>query len=126
MGAGVLSRVEAARPPCVLFGDGLGAVVLRRSESPGARIGARRRRTRRGDPDDSGGGSAEPASHASVDANDHVIVMLERSRVFKRAVVEMAGACRRSLEKSGFGPEDVDLLIPHQANARIMIAVAEA
>src|SRR5678815_2714453 len=45
--------------------------------------------------------------------------------VFKRAVVEMASACRQLLEKSGFAPEDVDLLIPHQANARIMIAVAE-
>jgi 3-oxoacyl-[acyl-carrier-protein] synthase-3 len=45
--------------------------------------------------------------------------------VFKRAVVEMANACRQLLEKSGLTPEDVDLLIPHQANARIMVAVAE-
>jgi 3-oxoacyl-[acyl-carrier-protein] synthase-3 len=45
--------------------------------------------------------------------------------VFKRAVTEMAGACRELLEKSGFEPDDVDLLIPHQANSRIMVAVAE-
>jgi 3-oxoacyl-[acyl-carrier-protein] synthase-3 len=37
----------------------------------------------------------------------------------------MSNACRQLLEKSGFTPDDVDLLIPHQANARIMIAVAE-
>jgi 3-oxoacyl-[acyl-carrier-protein] synthase-3 len=45
--------------------------------------------------------------------------------VFKRAVTEMAAACRELLEKSGYTPDDVDLLIPHQANARIMAAVAE-
>jgi 3-oxoacyl-[acyl-carrier-protein] synthase-3 len=45
--------------------------------------------------------------------------------VFKRAVTEMAGACRDLLEKSEHTPADVDLLIPHQANARIMVAVAE-
>jgi 3-oxoacyl-[acyl-carrier-protein] synthase-3 len=37
----------------------------------------------------------------------------------------MAGACRELLDKNGFTSDDVDLLIPHQANARIMIAVAE-
>ncbi len=45
--------------------------------------------------------------------------------VFKRAVTEMAAACRQVLEKNGHTAEDVDLLIPHQANARIMVAVAE-
>jgi 3-oxoacyl-[acyl-carrier-protein] synthase-3 len=45
--------------------------------------------------------------------------------VFKRAVVEMSAACSELLEKSGFTADDVNLLIPHQANARIMIAVAE-
>jgi 3-oxoacyl-[acyl-carrier-protein] synthase-3 len=45
--------------------------------------------------------------------------------VFKRAVVEMAAACRQLLEKSGHTADDVDVLIPHQANARIMTAVAE-
>ena len=60
-----------------------------------------------------------------MDANDHAIQMPNGREVFKRAVVEMSNACRQLLEKSGFGPDDVDLLIPHQANARIMIAVAE-
>jgi 3-oxoacyl-[acyl-carrier-protein] synthase-3 len=45
--------------------------------------------------------------------------------VFKRAVTEMAASCREVLEKNGHTTEEVDLLIPHQANARIMAAVAD-
>jgi 3-oxoacyl-[acyl-carrier-protein] synthase-3 len=71
------------------------------------------------------GGSARPASHETVDARDHSIRMPNGREVFKRAVVEMTNACRELLEKSGYTPEDVDVLIPHQANARILIAVAE-
>ncbi|MEX2406522.1 MAG: 3-oxoacyl-[acyl-carrier-protein] synthase III C-terminal domain-containing protein, partial [Actinomycetota bacterium] len=56
---------------------------------------------------------------------DHSIRMPNGREVFKRAVVEMTNACRQLLEKSGYTPEDVDVLIPHQANARILIAVAE-
>jgi len=128
MGAEVLSRVMNFhdRTTCVLFGDGAGAVVLRRSEEPGVLGSVLGADGRAAEiliiP---GGGSAEPASHDSVDKNDHAIQMPNGREVFKRAVVEMSNACRQLLEKSGFGPEDVDLLIPHQANARIMIAVAE-
>jgi 3-oxoacyl-[acyl-carrier-protein] synthase-3 len=128
MGAEVLSRVMNFhdRTTCVLFGDGAGAVVLRRSEEPGVLgsiLGADGRAAEI--LIIPAGGSAEPASHDSVDANDHAIQMPNGREVFKRAVVEMSNACRQLLEKSGFGPEEVDLLIPHQANARIMIAVAE-
>ena len=128
MGAEVLSRVMnfRDRTTCVLFGDGAGALVLRRSEEPGVLGSVLGADGRAAEilmiP---GGGSAEPASHASVDANHHAIVMPNGREVFKRAVVEMAGACRQLLEKSGFAPEDVDLLIPHQANARIVNAVAQ-
>ena len=66
-----------------------------------------------------------PASHETVDARDHAIRMPNGREVFKRAVVEMSNACRQLLEKSGYTSDDVDLLIPHQANARIMVAVAE-
>jgi 3-oxoacyl-[acyl-carrier-protein] synthase-3 len=128
IGAEVLSRVMdyTDRTTCVLFGDGAGAVVLRPSDAPGilgSVLGA-----------DGGatdhllipaGGSARPASHETVDAGDHSIRMPKGREVFKRAVVEMAGSCRELLEKSGYAPDDVNLLIPHQANARIMIAVAE-
>jgi 3-oxoacyl-[acyl-carrier-protein] synthase-3 len=128
LGAEVLSRVLdfTDRTTCVLFGDGAGALVLRRAEIPGVLgsvLGA----------DGTAaevllipaGGSARPASHETVDARDHSIRMPKGREVFKRAVVEMAAACRELLEKSGYTPDDVDLLIPHQANARIMVAVAE-
>ena len=127
-GAEVLSRVldMTDRGTCVLFGDGAGAVVLRPSGAPGiigSVLGT-----------DGGaaelliipaGGSARPASIKTIEARDHTIRMPSGRDVFKRAVVEMVRACRELLEKSGHAPEDVDLLIPHQANARIMIAVAE-
>ena len=128
LGAEVLSRVMdyTDRTTCVLFGDGAGAVVLRRSETPGVLgsvLGA----------DGTAvelliipaGGSAAPASHETVDAREHTIRMPKGRDVFKRAVVEMANACRQLLEKSGYTADDVNVLIPHQANARIMIAVAE-
>ena len=128
IGAEILSRVMdfGDRGTCVLFGDGAGAVVLRPSDGPGVLgsvLGA----------DGTAaeiliipaGGSARPASVETVAAGDHVIRMPAGREVFKRAVVEMANACRQLLEKSGATPDDVDLLIPHQANARIMVAVAE-
>ena len=128
IGAEVLSRVMDPydRTTCILFGDGAGAVVLRRTESEGVLgsvLGADGRSTEiLLIP---AGGSRRPATHATVDARDHSIRMPNGREVFKRAVVEMANACRQLLEKSGYTPDDVDVLIPHQANARIMIAVAE-
>ena len=128
IGAEVLSRVMdyRDRTTCVLFGDGAGALVLRPSESPGvfgSVLGADGRAAEI--LIIPAGGTLHPASHETVDARDHSIRMPKGREVFKRAVVEMASACRELLEKSGFTPDDVDLLIPHQANARIMIAVAE-
>jgi 3-oxoacyl-[acyl-carrier-protein] synthase-3 len=128
IGAEEMSKVMDLndRATCILFGDGAGAAVLRRSDTPGvigSVLGA----------DGSAaeillipaGGSRIPASHETVDAHDHALRMPNGREVFKRAVVEMSNACRQLLEKSGFTPDDVDLLIPHHANARIMIAVAE-
>lgn len=128
IGAEVLSRVMdfTDRTTCVLFGDGAGAVILRRSHDPGVLgsiLGADGRAAEI--LIIPAGGSAKPPTHETVDANDHTIRMPKGREVFKRAVVEMAGACRQLLEKSGYAPDDVNVLIPHQANARIMIAVAE-
>jgi len=128
IGAEVLSSVMdyTDRTTCILFGDGAGAVVLRPSESPGVLGSVLGADGRAAEiliiP---AGGSARPASHETVDAGDHAIRMPNGREVFKRAVVEMTNACRQLLEKSGYTPEDVDVLIPHQANARILIAVAE-
>ncbi|HEX9124560.1 MAG TPA: beta-ketoacyl-ACP synthase III [Actinomycetota bacterium] len=128
MGAEILSRVLdlSDRGTCVLFGDGAGAAVLRPSERPGVLgsvLGAD------GQAAEiliiPAGGSARPASHETLAAHEHTIKMPSGREVFKRAVVEMANASRQLLDKSGYTPDDVDLLIPHQANARIMLAVAE-
>ena len=128
IGAEVLSRVLdlTDRSTCILFGDGAGAVVLRPGEAPGVIgtvLGAD------GNAADilliPAGGSAMPASPETVAARDHTIRMPNGREVFKRAVREMASACRELLEKSGYTSDHVDLLIPHQANARIMNAVAD-
>ena len=127
-GAEILSRVMnfQDRTTCVLFGDGAGAVVLTRSQEPGVLGSVLGADGRSAEiliiP---GGGSAQPPSHESLEAKQNTIHMPNGREVFKRAVVEMASACRQLLEKSGYTPDDVDLLIPHQANSRIMIAVAE-
>jgi 3-oxoacyl-[acyl-carrier-protein] synthase-3 len=124
----VLSRVLdfGDRTTCILFGDGAGAVVLRRSEAPGVLGSVLGSDGRAAEiliiP---AGGTRRPASHETVEARDHSIRMPKGREVFKRAVVEMSNACRELLEKSGYTPDDVNVLIPHQANARIMIAVAE-
>ena len=128
IGAEVFSRILdfTDRGTCVLFGDGAGAAIVQAAEEPGIEgtvLGA----------DGSaaeilmmpGGGSREPASAETLAAGRHNIQMPNGREVFKRAVTEMASACRELLEKSGYTPDDVDVLIPHQANARIMMAVGE-
>jgi 3-oxoacyl-[acyl-carrier-protein] synthase-3 len=128
IGAEVFSRILdfTDRQTCVLFGDGAGATILQAADRPGIEstvLGA----------DGSAaeilimpaGGAREPASPETVAAHRHRIFMPNGREVFKRAVTEMAGACREVLEKNGHTPDDVDVLIPHQANARIMRAVAE-
>jgi 3-oxoacyl-[acyl-carrier-protein] synthase-3 len=128
IGAEVYSRILdfTDRQTCVLFGDGAGATVIQASDRPGIEgtvLGA----------DGTAaeillvpaGGSREPASPQTVAASRHRVQMPNGREVFKRAVTEMAASCREVLEKNGHSPDDVDLLIPHQANARIMVAVAE-
>jgi 3-oxoacyl-[acyl-carrier-protein] synthase-3 len=128
IGAEVFSRILdfTDRTTCILFGDGAGAVVVSAVDEPGILdtvLGAD------GTAADillvPAGGSREPATIGSVEAGDHHVRMPNGREVFKRAVTEMAAACRELLEKSGSTPDDVDVLIPHQANARIMTAVAE-
>jgi 3-oxoacyl-[acyl-carrier-protein] synthase III len=128
IGAEVFSRILdfTDRQTCVLFGDGAGATLIQASDRPGIEgtvLGA----------DGAAaeillvpaGGSRAPASAETVAAARHRIRMPNGREVFKRAVTEMAASCREVLEKNGHSPDDVDLLIPHQANARIMVAVAE-
>ncbi|HZA27456.1 MAG TPA: beta-ketoacyl-ACP synthase III [Actinomycetota bacterium] len=128
VGTEVLSRFLnfEDRTTCVLFGDGAGAAVLLPGEEPGI-LGSilendgRHARLL----DIPSGGSREPASPDTVARHGHFIRMKDGREVFKRAVVGMADACLRLLEKTGLSSPDVTLLVPHQANARIIKAVAE-
>jgi 3-oxoacyl-[acyl-carrier-protein] synthase III len=128
VGAEIFSRIIdfTDRGTCILFGDGAGAAVVTASDTPGIEgtvLGA----------DGTAaeilwmpaGGTRAPASHDTVEAHDHFVKMPNGREVFKRAVTEMAAACRALLEKSDHSIDDVDVLIPHQANARIMQAVVD-
>jgi 3-oxoacyl-[acyl-carrier-protein] synthase-3 len=70
-----------------------------------------------------GGGSRRPASHETVDNGEHFVFQDGRS-VFKAAVSEMANVAAEIIEKHGLTGNDVTFLVPHQANNRIVEAVA--
>jgi 3-oxoacyl-[acyl-carrier-protein] synthase-3 len=123
LGAETLSRVVdwTDRNTCVLFGDGAGAVLVAASQVPGGIIA-----TELGS-DGSGadlltipaGGSAMPASLETVSSGNHFIKM-DGKAVFRFATRVMADATKAVMERAGMTVEDVDLVIPHQANLRIV------
>lgn len=125
IGADCLSRITdyTDRNTCVLFGDGAGAAVL------GAVPEGRGFRSFELGADGSGGellnlkggGSRMPASIESVQGRNHYIYMAG-SEVFKFAVRIMGNAAEEALKKAGMTKEDINLLIPHQANNRIIQA----
>ncbi len=114
------------RNTCVLFGDGAGAAVLGPAKRDGGILATHMRA------DGSlgyllempGGGSRQPPTHESLERRMHYIKMAGRE-VFKHAVRSMVEAGRYVLEEAGYKGEDVDLVIPHQANWRIMSSVAD-
>ncbi len=71
-----------------------------------------------------GGGSLHPPTHETVDKNMHVVHQ-EGSQVFKYAVRRMAEQATALLERNGFTSEDLALVVPHQANLRIIRAMQE-
>lgn len=114
------------RGTCVLFGDGAGAVVLKRSDA-GRGILA----TTTGADGSLGellmipaGGSRIPTCRESVEQRQHFVKMAGNN-VFKHAVRCMTDAGREALEKAGLSVEDVDWVVPHQANMRIIKAIAD-
>ncbi len=113
------------RNTCVLFGDGAGACVMAPVRSGGilsSYIGSN------GKNSDllflPGGGSRNPASHKTVDSKLHCIKM-QGNELFKMAVRIMVYAADKSLKKLGLTCKDIDMFIPHQANIRILFAVAK-
>jgi len=128
IGAETLSRVTdfTDRTTCVLLGDGAGACVLGPTTS-GNGILSLHLGADGGGADmlkQPAGGSRLPASHETVEKRQHFVSM-NGSQVFKFAVKIMDSAVRHVLKDSGLTTDDVSLLIPHQANLRIMESAAQ-
>jgi 3-oxoacyl-[acyl-carrier-protein] synthase-3 len=129
IGAEKLSSVTnwEDRSTCVLFGDGAGAAVLRRSEPGEGAIVA----TEMGTDGNlthlleiPGGGTACPITAQNVGQHLHTLNMQGRE-VFKIAVTRMKEAAEKVIERAGWHPEDIACVIPHQANLRIIDAIAD-
>ncbi len=114
------------RSTCVLFGDGAGAVVLKRSKSAKGILSSFMRSD--GKLADllhrPSGGATVPMSEAILADRSHFVQMAGRE-VFKHAVRSMSEAADRALDAAKLTGEDIDLLIPHQANIRIIEATAK-
>jgi 3-oxoacyl-[acyl-carrier-protein] synthase-3 len=131
IGADTMSRIidYTDRATCVLFGDGAGAMLIEPAAEPDGDAGFI---DFLGEIDGSGGdflkmpagGSRQPASHETVDRRLH-FVHQDGSQVFKYAARKMHEVCRDLLERNHLKVEDVDIMIPHQANKRIITAAGE-
>ena len=113
VGADVMSRVtdQDDRSTAVLFGDGAGAVVLDAVEGPGQLLGW----------DLGSDGSLRHLLQADLGG----YVRMEGKEVFRRAVRVMVESSEMALQRAGLTIDDVDLLVPHQANTRIIAAACE-
>ena len=128
IGADTMSRIVdyKDRATCVLFGDGAGAVLLEPAKKDGDGLLDFLHEI-----DGAGGdylcmpagGSRTPASHKTVEERKHYVHQ-DGQNVYRYAVRKMYEVCQEILERNSLTPEDIDLLIPHQANARIISAVA--
>jgi 3-oxoacyl-[acyl-carrier-protein] synthase-3 len=128
VGAEVLSRFTdwEDRTTCILFGDGAGAVVIQRQ------AGRRGILSTHLHSDGSladllhvpGGGARHPASHDTIRKRMHFIKM-KGNETFKAAVRALEGVAQEALEYNKIKPEEIDFLVPHQANLRIIQAMAQ-
>jgi 3-oxoacyl-[acyl-carrier-protein] synthase-3 len=114
------------RNTCVLFGDGAGAAVLRHRGSPHGVIS-----THIGSDGQytnilfmPGGGSRCPITRENADMNLTTIHMTGKE-VYKQAVIAMLNAAKKVLDQAGLSIEDIACVIPHQANLRIIEAIAD-
>jgi 3-oxoacyl-[acyl-carrier-protein] synthase-3 len=129
VGADTMSRIldYTDRTTCILFGDGAGAVIVEATDEPGMGFIGHLNEI-----DGSGaqflrmpaGGSRLPATAETVAQRQHYVKQ-EGQQVFKFAVRKMYELCDGILKKNGLTADDVKLLIPHQANKRIILATAE-
>jgi 3-oxoacyl-[acyl-carrier-protein] synthase III len=116
------------RSTAILFGDGAGAAIVRKSTGTSGRgiLSTFIKSDGRLAPllYRPGGGSSDPISEKVVCNRSHYMKMAGRE-VFKAAVLAMAEACDEALERAGVTADEIDLLIPHQANIRIIEATAK-
>jgi 3-oxoacyl-[acyl-carrier-protein] synthase III len=128
IGADTMSRIldYTDRSTCILFGDAAGAMLIEPADDGEGFIGFKN------EIDGSGGdylkmpagGSRMPSTKESVEQRMH-FVKQDGGQVFKYAVRKMEELCTRLLDRHKLTPQDVKLLIPHQANRRIIMGVAE-
>jgi len=127
VGTEVLSSITdwTDRNTCVLFGDGAGACVLSEVKDGGILSTYLASDGKLGEllvmP---GGGSRNPATHKTVDEKMHFVKM-QGNELFKHAVKLMGEATKIALDKACLKWEDIDCVIPHQANIRILLAMAK-
>jgi 3-oxoacyl-[acyl-carrier-protein] synthase-3 len=110
------------RNTCVLFGDGAGAVIVKPSEEPGiisCHLGAD------GQYKDLLYYPVGPSNHLEKAGTDEASIMMTGNEVFKVAVKTLGGIAAETLEKAGVKQSELDWLIPHQANIRIIQATAK-
>jgi len=121
VGAEVFSRLLDwnDRRTCVLFGDGAGAVVLKRSETPGILS------THLHAEGDQGDILTVPGTVHGGEQQGHPFVQMDGQAVFRFAVRALDQVCRETLEHNGIKGSDIDWLVPHQANIRIILATAQ-
>jgi 3-oxoacyl-[acyl-carrier-protein] synthase III len=128
VGADLMSAIidPLDRTTAVLFGDGAGAILLEPAE-PGFGLLDFYHRVDGSGRDDllmPAGGSLHPASHETVEAREHFLKQNGKV-VFKFAVSQMADCITTILERHQLTPDDIAMIIPHQANQRILDATAE-
>ena len=128
VGADLMSAIidPLDRTTAVLFGDGAGAILLEPAE-PGFGLLDFYHRVDGSGRDDllmPAGGSLHPASHATVEAREHFLKQNGKV-VFKFAVSQMADCITTILQRHQLTPDDIAMIIPHQANQRILDATAD-
>jgi 3-oxoacyl-[acyl-carrier-protein] synthase-3 len=127
VGAEVLTKYVdyTDRSTCVIFGDGAGAAVLAPVEENKGILATKIRSDGRYEEQlyAPGGGTKLGTTHQTIDNRDHFFKM-KGNELFKVAVRSMADISKEMLDKAGYAVDDVDLVIPHQANQRITDAVA--
>jgi 3-oxoacyl-[acyl-carrier-protein] synthase-3 len=128
VGAEILSRYTdwEDRGTCILFGDGAGAAVIQRHAGKRGILSTHLHSD--GSVADliqvPGGGADHPASHDTVRKRMHFIKM-KGNETFKFAVRSLEGVVQETLEHNKIKPEEIDYLVPHQANLRIIQAMAQ-